>query len=199
MEKLSLDLMLNIYSYLLNSPILITDFKWDKDRIKIIDDPLFKKHIITNNIKLLYVKYQNTKLTNYILFYQLYDDVLNYNNLYIQTKHTVYLKEHVIQKLWYYNEQEFETDIIKNYQYFANKVINLLLCQKFNKYKMENVLMYIYKKILIGNLQYKVRMLNVYFEEYLDEIDYDLQYFKASGFIEYINEDLEILSHLLDE
>lgn len=199
MDKLSLELILNIYSYLLNGPILITDFKWNNDRIQITEDTLFKKYTIENNIKLIYLKYNHKKLTNKLLFYNIHDEIIKFNKLCIQTKHSVYIRENVLQKLWKYNEQEFETDNNKNYIYFSNKVLNLLIKQNYNITKMENVLMYIYKSLQVGNLQYKVRALNVYFEEYLDEIDNDLTYFKVSDFIEYINDDLEILSYLLDE
>jgi hypothetical protein len=199
MNKLTLDLILEIYSYLLTGPILITDFIWVNGRIKVIDDKKFKEHIITNNIKLLNMKYKTQNLNTNNLVFAINKDIQEYNMLWKKTKHTIYVKEIIIKKLWKYNEQEFILDDQQNYKNFAYKIMKAILHQHHNIQKIENLLLYIYLQIKIGNVMFHARNLQMYFDEYLEEIDNELSNFKVTELIEYINTDLNILSHILDE
>jgi hypothetical protein len=151
----------------------------------------FNREFINYNQKRL----QLNKNKKYNLFLMVVNEIQNMNIYWRNIQHTIYIDNKYIENNWKKSHLYF----IDNYS--SNNYYNIL-DKKIYKYdlnfnKIEQSLYNFYQYITIKKLQFYIHYWGQYFKQYLDNIDNDLNQFKASTLIKLINEEERLLRELL--
>lgn len=210
MNKLisNLDIVLKLSEYLLEPSILIKNHYYDKDgNLKLNLDNNFSNNQIKDYINILHKKNFNKKFD----FFDIINSINNMNKYWRNIQHTVYIDSKYVYQNWkesylykldygnnliatFDNDEELLSSTFNRYQYKLN---NAIANDKLDFKLLEKNLQLFYKKIKIEEHQFKMKYWNSYFQIYMENINYDLNKFKVSTLINFINSEENILYGLL--
>ena len=219
----NLDIIFKISEYLIEPAILIENHSYNnKGELKIIINNAFTKNQINDFIKYLNNRYnwnseisnknsksklyQNSiyninkrikynKINQNNLFLKIINEINNMNKYWRNIQHTIYIDNKYIEDNWKKSYLYFIDNYSSNnyYRLLNNKIYK----NELNFNKIEKSLYNFYQYTTIKKLQFHIHYWGQYFKQYLDNINNDLCYFKASSLIKLINEEENILRDLL--
>lgn len=219
----NLDIIFKISEYLIEPAILIENHSYNnKGELKIIINNAFTTNQINDFIKYLNNRYnwnsekfnknskqkfyQNSiyhinkrikynKVNQNNLFLKIINEINNMNKYWRNIQHTIYIDNKYIEDNWKKSYLYFIDNYSSNnyYRLLNNKIYK----NELNFNKIEKSLYNFYQYTTIKKLQFHIHYWGQYFKQYLDNINNDLYYFKASSLIKLINEEENILRDLL--
>lgn len=198
-----LQLSLKIAEYLLEPSILIIGHSYDKfNNLTLKLDSEFSNSQIKYYINHLYIKYTNIYFINKIeeknhtILFSIIADVKELNSYIKIIDHRIYVKYNYLKE--YSPNILLSYDIINTNNYIYDLTVSLNLDEIYNITFLEKCFNEILTKILIKNHQLTMIYWNNYFQQYLDFIDNNLNNFKVTDLIEFIEMEETIIRDLLD-
>lgn len=200
----NLNLSLKIAEYFLEPAILIISHKYDQlNNLIIITDNDFTNAQINYYIEYLYHKFtieyfiEDMKKKNETILCRLMLETLNLNIFMKTVNHQIYIKNNYLK--------QFLPNTLLSYNILNTENNLSFLTSKLNKNKFYNIknleisFNIIILKTQVNNLQTIMRYWGIYFSQYLELIDNDLQQFTVHGLLSFINEEELMMYDLLSE
>lgn len=198
------NIILNIISFLIDPPVLITGYYYNNGNLDVICDKNYSKNYYENEIK----KYISAGNGNDNTFYNIIQNVLINNKEYLINGNIYFTNEFIFNN-WantYLFELDNSAESFSNYRdkfyIFLKNNVNTVNIWNYNnisdyleiiKYGIINHNNY----IKISELQFRIRYISMYFKDYLILNNHDLKKFNVKNIISFIRTEETILHNFI--
>lgn len=195
------NVIINIISFLIEPPVLINSYYYNTNGnlIFIIDE-----EYSNNYYRLEITKYINKNYS----FCNIINNVLKSNKEYLINGNIYFSKNFILNK-WrntYLFDLDNSINSLSNYNdrffmYLKNntKNENILNYNNISEYLklLKNKIISYDKYIKVSELQFRIRYISIYFNDYMKLNNYDLTKFKVNKIVSFIKYEEQILYHLI--